>query len=110
MAVLATALRDPKVAVRYQSKVHDRARLELPVVAWAGVRRGHGRFCVATVAADSGDGDRHRCVIAHRFGYALSYGAAALNAAPVLGHGCNNPSASGSACSRYEWRTLGLAR
>ena len=31
------------------------------------------------------------CVIAHRFGYALVYGAAALNSVPVLGHGCDNP-------------------
>ena len=28
---------------------------------------------------------------AHRFGYALIYKAAALNAAPVLGHGRDNP-------------------
>ena len=34
------------------------------------------------------------CVIAHRFGHALvqgGLGAAALNAVPVLGHGCDNP-------------------
>jgi hypothetical protein len=31
------------------------------------------------------------CVIAHRFGYALVYGAAALKSVPVLGHGCDNP-------------------
>ena len=30
-------------------------------------------------------------MIAHRFGYALVYGAAALNTVPVLGHGCDNP-------------------
>ena len=30
-------------------------------------------------------------VIAHRFGYALVYGAAALNAVPVLGRRCDNP-------------------
>ena len=46
---------------------------------------------MATVAAESGDGDRDLCVIAHRFGYALIYGVAALNVVPVLGHGCDNP-------------------
>ena len=30
-------------------------------------------------------------MIAHRFGYALVYGASALNSVPVLGHGCDNP-------------------
>jgi len=35
--------------------------------------------------------DREVCVIAHSFGYALVHGAAALNAVPVLGHGCDNP-------------------
>ena len=30
-------------------------------------------------------------MIAHRFGYALAYGAAALNTVPVFGHGCDNP-------------------
>jgi len=34
-------------------------------------------FYVATVPAESGGGDRDLCVIAHRFGYALIYGAAA---------------------------------
>ena len=91
MAVLATALRDPNVVIRYQAKI-----VTVPgsdCLWWRGAvsGRGHGRFYVATVAADSGDGDRDLCVIAHRFGYALIYGAAALNAAPVLGHGCDNP-------------------
>jgi len=61
--------------------------------------RGHGRFYLGRVpdASDdvSGAGgereDREVCVIAHRFGYALVHGAAALNAVPVLGHGCDNP-------------------
>ena len=48
-------------------------------------------FYVASLAADSGQGGRDLCVIAHRFGYALVYGAAALNSVPVLGHGCDNP-------------------
>ena len=61
---------------------------------WRGAvsGRGHGRFYVGTVVAvDPGESGRDLCVIAHRFGYALIYGPAALNTVPVLGHGCNNP-------------------
>ena len=91
MAVLATALRDPNVVIRYQAKI-----VAVPgsdCLWWQGAvsGRGHGRFYVATVVADLGGGDRDLCVIAHRFGYALIYGSAALNAVPVLGHGCDNP-------------------
>jgi len=61
---------------------------------WRGAvsGRGHGRFYVGTVVAvDPGESGRDLCVIAHRFGYALIYGPAALNTVPVLGHGCDNP-------------------
>ncbi len=95
MSVLETALRDPAVVVRYRAKV-----LEIPgsdCLWWQGAvsGRGHGRFYVGTVAtgddgAAGGGGLRDLCVIAHRFGYALVYGAA-LNSVPVLGHGCDNP-------------------
>ena len=57
--------------------------------------RGHGRFYVGTVPAGHDrtgeNGVRDLCVIAHRFGYAVIYGASALNSVPVLGHGCDNP-------------------
>jgi len=43
------------------------------------------------VAGDPGESGRDLHVIAHRFGYALIYGPAALNTVPVLGHGCDNP-------------------
>ncbi len=91
MAVLATALRDPNVVIRYQAKI-----VTVPgsdCLWWQGAvsGRGHGRFYVATVVADLGGGDRDLCVIAHRFGYALIYGSATLNAVPVLGHRCDNP-------------------
>ena len=91
----------PTVVARYRAKV-----LEVPgsdCLWWQGAvsGRGHGRFYVGTVAdrsATGPDGDpaggggvRDLCVIAHRFGYALVYGAAALNSVPVLGHGCDNP-------------------
>lgn len=55
---------------------------------WRGAvsGRGHGRFYVGTVVAvDPGESGRDLCVIAHRFGYALIYGPAALNTVPVLG-------------------------
>ena len=62
------------------------------MVARSGVWSRHGRFYVGTVVAgDPGESGRDLCVIAHRFGYALIYGPAALNTVPVLGHGCNNP-------------------
>ena len=95
MRVLDAALRDPAVVARYRAKV-----LQVPGSDcwwWQGAvsGRGHGRFYVGTVPtqskADQGVGGRDLCVIAHRFGYALVYGAAALNSAPVLGHGCDNP-------------------
>src|SRR6478752_4100158 len=106
MRVLEEALRDPAVVARYRAKV-----LEVPgsdCLWWAAAvsGRGHGRFYVGTVGAvdavdadrddTNGGGGRERevrdlCVIAHRFGYALVYGASALNSVPVLGHGCDNP-------------------
>jgi hypothetical protein len=104
MRVLGAALRDPAVVARYRAKV-----LEVPgsdCLWWQGAvsGRGHGRFYVGTVptgpAVPSGSGTNggggegvtcDLCVIAHRFGYALVYGAAVLNEVPVLGHGCDNP-------------------
>jgi len=97
LRVLGQALHDPAVVARYQAKV-----LEVPgsdCLWWHGAvsGRGHGRFYVGTVPSDhggSGEGDggvRDLGVIAHRFGYALVYGATALNSVPVLGHGCDNP-------------------
>jgi len=95
---LAAALRDPQVVLRYQAKM-----VTVPgsdCLWWRGAvsGRGHGRFYVGRVAAAfdvsgtaGGREDREVCVIAHRFGYALVHGAGALNAAPVLGHGCDNP-------------------
>ena len=81
---------------------------------WRGAvsGRGHGRFYVGTVVAgDPGESDRDLHVIAHRFGYGLIYGPAALNTVPVLGHGRNNRCASGSvpATSRRP-RTPGTRR
>ena len=97
LALLAAALRDPQAVLRYQAKM-----VTVPgsdCLWWRGAvsGRGHGRFYLGRVPVASGDGageegeDREVCVIAHRFGYALVHGAAALNAVPVLGHACDNP-------------------
>lgn len=93
MAVLAAALRASSVVIRYtRAKIVTVPGSEC--LWWRGAvsGRGHGRFYVGTVVAvDPGESGRDLCVIAHRFGYALIYGPAALNTVPVLGHGCNNP-------------------
>jgi len=70
-------------------------------MARGGVRAGpwpqHSTaFCVGTVADTgagvdgAGQGKQELFVIAHRLGYALVHGASALNAVPVIGHGCDN--------------------
>src|SRR6478735_7103263 len=104
LEVLAAALRDPAVVLRYQAMIVTVPGSEC--LWWRGAvsGRGHGRFYVGTVpvtgdlAADvrvvdgsggeghDGPGRRELCMIAHRFGYALAYGAAALNTVPVFGH------------------------
>jgi hypothetical protein len=94
--IVEAALCDPGVVARYRVKV-----LEVPgsdCLWWSAAvsGRGHGRFYVGTVRPEDGGGDGHAvsqdlCVIAHRFGYALVYGASALNSVAVLGHGCDNP-------------------
>ena len=90
--VLAAALRDPAVVARYQAMIVDVPGSSCRWWRGAVSGRGHGRFYVGTVASEAtGAGDRELCVIAHRFGYALVYGASALNAVPVLGHKCDNP-------------------
>ncbi|WP_052336966.1 hypothetical protein [Nocardioides alkalitolerans] len=79
-------LGDDRVARRFWSHV-----MLVPgssCVWWIGAisGRGHGRFWVRTKA----DGSDH-VVIAHRFAYALAHNAAALAAAPMLTHRCDNP-------------------
>ncbi len=82
LALIAAALRDPQVVLRYQAKM-----VTVPgsdCLWWRGAvsGRGHGRFYLGRVpdASDdvSGAGgereDREVCVIAHRFGYALVRG------------------------------------
>ena len=79
---LEDALEDNDVRDRYHAKV------AVTETHWwftgAIMRSGHGRFWVGT---DSNG--RDVVVLAHRFGYALEHGAAALRAAPVLRHSCD---------------------
>jgi hypothetical protein len=88
LAVLAAALRHPAAVARYQAKIVDVPGSECRWWTGAVSDKGHGRLYVGTVVTD--DGVKEMCVIAHRFGYGLIYGAEALNAIPVLGHGCDN--------------------
>ena len=74
MAVLTAALRASSVVIRYPGQDRHRAGLRVPVVARSGVW-SRARPLLR----------RDLCVIAHRFGSALIYGAAALNTVPVLG-------------------------
>ncbi len=61
-------------------------------------------------AVEGGPGGRNLCVIAHRFGYALVYGAAALNEVPVLGHRCDNPLCQRIGAGHVEPSTHALNR
>ncbi|MGI8721838.1 MAG: hypothetical protein ACR2JG_06380 [Geodermatophilaceae bacterium] len=104
---LAWVLTDAETVDRYRGKV--RAVPGWDCAFWCGAvsGAGHGRFWLAAV--DGRDG----MVVAHRFGFALEYGVEALDAAPVLGHRCDNPLcqrmsvghvvASSHAANRREW-------
>lgn len=73
----------------YSEAVRDRFASKVVVVPgsecrwWVGAisGRGHGRFWVG----------EDQVVIAHRFAFALARGVDALEAAPLLGHRCDNP-------------------
>lgn len=84
--LLDRALADSAVVRRYRDKLVLLSDSEC--VWWTGAvsGRGHGRFWVGQAP-----GGRGHVMIAHRFGYALAYGAAALAAVEMLGHGCDNP-------------------
>lgn len=56
---------------------------ESDCVWWTGAisARGHGRFWLSD----------NRVIIAHRFAWAIAYGAKSLQDTPVLSHSCDNP-------------------
>ena len=84
LAVLTAALHDPGVVARYRAKI-----VAVPgAQCWWWDHAISGRdtavYVGAVSAAGAGERGRELCVIAHRFGYALVHGAAALNDVPVL--------------------------
>ncbi len=88
--VLALALGDPAVRARYEAKVHRTPGCWF----WAGAlhaRGGHGRFWVTATTGSDGT-RRDVVVIAHRFGWAMTYGLDALTRIEVLAHTCDEPS------------------
>lgn len=91
LALLSVALRDAQVVTRYRDKIAAVPGSDCLYWCHAISGRGHGRFYVGTLPAGQGAEQRDLCMIAHRFGYALVYGADALQQVPVLGHGCDNP-------------------
>jgi hypothetical protein len=94
LAVLAATLHDPAVVARYQAKIVSVPGSDCRWWSGAVSGRGHGRFYVGRVALNATeDVPRGLVVIAHRFGYGLVYGAAALNAVPMLGHTWATPRA-----------------
>ncbi|RYV50985.1 hypothetical protein [Pengzhenrongella frigida] len=80
-AALAAGCASPEVVARYRAKLVqvDGSGCQWWTGAVSG--RGHGRFWLA----------RGRVLVAHRFAFALANGVAALAAAEVLGHRCDNP-------------------
>lgn len=83
---LREAFRSTRVLRRYETKVLQRDGCW----PWLGAltSHGHGRFWIGRLPAV----DRPRqdlCVIAHRFAYAIAFGADALEEAPVLAHRCD---------------------
>ncbi|MDQ3502713.1 MAG: hypothetical protein M3486_03700 [Actinomycetota bacterium] len=83
--MLQAAVADPAIVARYSMKTTGVPGS--PCLWWTGAvsARGHGRFWLGEV------GGRDVVVIAHRFGWALEHGVAALGEALVLGHRCDNP-------------------
>ena len=83
---LRRALGDPAVVARYRDKIV--AVEPYACLFWTGAitTRGHGRFWIT-------DDPRQRdyVVIAHRFGYGLIHGFAALMDVEAVAHRCDNP-------------------
>jgi len=97
--VLAAALRDPQVVLRYQAKM-----VTVPgsdCLWWRGAvsGRGHGRFYLGRVPdasddlslAGGGRADREVCVIAQVRVCARAWGGGVERGAGAGGHGCDNP-------------------
>lgn len=98
---------DEDTAARYRSKIRVVPGSACSWWSHAVSARGHGRFWLGTV-----DG-RDVMMIAHRFGWAVKFGADSLDQVPVLGHRRDNPlgqrigpghrEASSAWRNRQEW-------
>lgn len=90
LAVIRAGADNPAVRARYEAKVHRTPGCWY----WSGAlhsRGGHGRFWVGAYTGPAG-ARRDVVVIAHRFGWAMTYGLDALADIEVLAHTCDEPS------------------
>ena len=87
---LRMVLGDPGVRARYEEKI----RVVTPYACrfWTGAitGRGHGRIWIAHDTNNPTGGTKDFCVIAHRLGFGLAYGFAALMDTEVIAHRCDN--------------------
>lgn len=100
---LRAAVGDHAVVERYWSHVRKPAGAGCWLWTGAISGRGHGRFQIADDYRPTAAGGRSRqtfVVIAHRFGYALEYGADALLDVPIISHRCDNPLCQNPSCWR----------
>lgn len=104
--MVRAALEDAGVRDRYLAKIRTVEGYSCTFWIGAVSGRGHGRLWLG-----QNDGGRDVAVIAHRFGYGLAHGFAALSQTPVVSHSCDNPlcqnvehwQASTHAQNRQEW-------
>ena len=87
-ALLITAVTDPGIGARFRALVHPEPTPG-GCLLWTGAisGAGHGRFWLGRTEAG-----RSVAVIAHRFAWALAYGAESMLTHPVIEHRvCDNP-------------------
>lgn len=80
LAALELAVDDARVAARYRGLLHGE-RTASGCTPWLGAisAQGSGRFWLSA----------GRVVVAHRYGFALTFGVDALGAAPQIAHRCD---------------------
>lgn len=85
--LLRVALVDPQVQNRYAGHISD-VVTPTGCKLWTGAvsGRGHGRLWIGTLATG-----KDVTVIAHRYGWGLTYGFQVLMETPRLRHDCDNP-------------------
>ena len=95
-AVIVAKVTDPDVLARYRAKVAYAGAGDCWHFTGAIHPHGHGRFFVGQYAG-AGGGRRDVVVIAHRFGWAITYGLGSLDQVPVLAHECDEAGCQNSA-------------